>query len=86
MENSPNQKIEEIDFKKDIYGALNFLNDRERFIILNRFGLKNRKTKTLEELGKILGFSKERIRQIEMEGLKKLRKLEETQYLREYLA
>ena len=84
-ENSPNQRIENIDFKKDIYSALDILNDRERFIILNRFGLGERKTKTLEELGKILGFSKERIRQIEMEGLKKLRKSEETQYLKEYL-
>ena len=85
VENAPNQRIERIDFKKDIYSALNLLNERERFIILNRFGLGERKTKTLEELGKILGFSKERIRQIEMEGLKKLRKSEETQYLREYL-
>ena len=85
VENMPNQRIEKIDFKKDIYNALNILNDRERFIILNRFGLNNRKVKTLEELGKILGFSKERIRQIETESLKKLRKSEHTQYLKEYL-
>ena len=70
---------------KDIIKILDILNQKERFIILNRFGLAGRKTKTLEELGKILGFSKERIRQIEMEGLKKLRKSEETQYLKEYL-
>jgi len=37
-------------------------------------------------LGKILGFSKERIRQIEVEGLRKLRQAEQTQHLREYLA
>ena len=86
IENLPNQRIEKIDFKKDIYSSLNLLNERERFIILNRFGLRGRKTKTLEELGNILGFSKERIRQIEMEGLKKLRKAQETQYLKEYLA
>lgn len=85
LENAPNQRIEKIDFKKDINSALDLLNDRERFIILNRFGLDNRKIKTLEELGKILGFSKERIRQIEVEGLKKLRKSEETQFLKEYL-
>ena len=86
VENAPNQRIEKIDFKKDVISALDLLSDRERFIILNRFGLKNRKTKTLEELGRILGFSKERIRQIEMEGLRKLRKSEKTQYLKEYLA
>ena len=85
VENAPNQRIEKIDFKKDINAALNLLNKRERFIILNRFGINNRKTRTLEELGNILGFSKERIRQIEMESLKKLRKSEETQYLKEYL-
>ena len=85
VENMPNRRIEIFDFKKDIYSALNILSDRERFIILNRFGLGGRKTKTLEELGNILGFSKERIRQIEAEGLKKLRKSESTQYLKEYL-
>ena len=85
IENMPNRRIENIDFKKDIYSALNLLSERERFIILNRFGLGGRKTKTLEELGNILNFSKERIRQIEAEGLKKLRKSEHTQYLKEYL-
>lgn len=85
LENSPNQRIEKIDFKKDIYSSLKVLNERERFIILNRFALGGRKSKTLEELGKILGFSKERIRQIEIEGLKKLRKAEENQYLKLYL-
>ena len=85
LENSPNQRIEQIDFKKDIFSALDLLNERERFIILNRFGLKSRKAKTLEELGNILGFSKERIRQIEMEGLRKLRNSDKTQYLKEYL-
>ena len=85
LENTPNQRIEQIDFKKDIFSALDLLNERERFIILNRFGLKSRKAKTLEELGNILGFSKERIRQIEMEGLRKLRNSDKTQYLKEYL-
>jgi len=85
VENAPAQKIEKVDFEKDIHSALDILSNRERFIILNRFGLNNRKTKTLEELGKMLGFSKERIRQIEMEGLKKLRKAQDTQYLKEYL-
>ena len=85
LENTPSRRIENIDFKKDIYNALNILSDRERFIIINRFGIGGRKTKTLEELGNILGFSKERIRQIENEGIKKLRKSNGTQYLKEYL-
>lgn len=86
IENEPNQRIEKIDFKKDIYSCLNLLTNKERFVVLNRFGLDNRKVRTLEELGKILGFSKERIRQIEMEAIKKLRKSDETQYLKSYLA
>ena len=85
MENSPCVKIEKYDFEKDIKTALNILSNRERFIILNRFGLEGRKRMTLEELGKILGFSKERIRQIEMDGLRKLKNSKETQYLREYI-
>ena len=86
IENAPGQKLEALDFKKDIYSSLNLLTNRERFIILNRFGLNNRKTKTLEELGQILGFSKERIRQLEVQSLRKLRKSAQTQHLKEYLA
>ena len=86
VQNEPCYLAEKFDFVKDIKNSLAILSDRERFIILNRFGLGNRKTMTLEQLGKILGFSKERIRQIEMESLKKLRKSPSTQHLKEYLA
>ena len=83
-------KMPEIDTEKkflnnDIINILDILNQKERFIILNRFGLGGRKTKTLEELGKILGFSKERIRQIECEALKKLRRSQEAKSLKDYL-
>lgn len=71
---------------KDIISILDILNQKERFIILNRFGLGERKTKTLEELGRILGFSKERIRQIENEALKKLRRSQEVKSLKDYLS
>ena len=37
LENAPSQRIETIDFKKDMFLALDLLNERERFIILNRF-------------------------------------------------
>ena len=85
MENSPCVKIEKYDFEKDIKTALNILSNRERFIILNRFGLEGRKRMTLEELGKILGFSKERIRQIEEKAVRKLRFAKEAKHLRDYL-
>ena len=85
LQTVPSERIEKIDFKKDINKALDILSPREKFIILNRFGLEERSPKTLEEPGNMLGFSKERIRQIEMEGIKKLRKSKDTQFLKEYL-
>lgn len=81
----PDIKTEKEFLYKDILKALDILSEKERFILINRFGISGRKTKTLEELGKILGFSKERIRQIEGEALKKLRKAKETAELKNYL-
>ena len=85
MKKLPDIKTEKEFLNKDIIKALDILSEKERFIIINRFGLEARKTKTLEELGKILGFSKERIRQIEGEALKKLRKSPNTAELKHYL-
>ena len=64
---------------------LNELTSKERKIIIGRFGINGEKPKTLEELGKDLGFSKERIRQIENIAISKLRKTEKFQHLKEYL-
>lgn len=82
----PDIRVEKEFLHKDIIKALDILSEKERFILINRFGLLERKTKTLEELGKILGFSKERIRQIEGEALKKLRKADKICELKNYLA
>jgi RNA polymerase primary sigma factor len=49
------------------------LNDREKAILAMRFGLNDGVAKTLEEIGKVFGVTRERIRQIEGEALKKLR-------------
>ena len=81
----PDIKTEKEFLNRYIIKALDILSEKERFIIINRFGLCGRNTKTLEELGKILGFSKERIRQIEGEALKKLRKSKDTSELKNYL-
>lgn len=59
--------------RKEIRNLIDKLEDREKYIILNRFGINGNKEKTLEKIGKELGFSKERIRQIEKNCLKKLR-------------
>jgi len=82
---TPEVKTEKELLKTYVHNMLDVLNKRERFIILNRFALFNRKAHTLEELGKILGFSKERIRQIEGEALRKLRKSNGVDALYDYL-
>ncbi len=82
---TPESKVEEKFLKGDIKKLLEVLNKRERFIILNRFGIEGRCRRTLEDLGKTLGFSKERIRQIEGEAIRKLRKVKEIEELRHYL-
>lgn len=53
--------------------ALVTLDDRERHIIRNRFGLLGGKEQTLEEIGKTLNLSRERVRQLEREAKHKLR-------------
>ena len=83
--NKPDIIAEKKALKKDIEKLLKQLTTREKFILTNRFGLKDGKTKTLDELGKTLNFSKERIRQIEVEALKKLRKTENIEEIKEYL-
>lgn len=70
---------------KDVMSMLDFLNNREKTILINRFGLDGHNKKTLEEIGKNLGFSKERIRQIENIAIKKLKEKNEITHLKEYL-
>jgi DNA-directed RNA polymerase delta subunit len=59
----------EVDF---IFGAPKLKKDRDRSVLSDRFGLTGSKPKTLEEIGKSLGITRERVRQIEKNTLKKL--------------
>jgi RNA polymerase primary sigma factor len=61
------------------------LNDREREVVIMRFGLDDEQPRTLEEVGKRFGVTRERIRQIESKTLAKLRHPHRSQKLREYL-
>ena len=61
--------------RADLVGLLDDLPERERTVIRLRFGLSGEEALTLEAVGKRLGLSRERVRQIEAAGLKKLRSL-----------
>lgn len=80
-ENSTQCKLQE----KDINKLLGILDNREQEILKRRFGINNNEPKTLEQIGNALGFSKERIRQIENLALQKLRKVDNVECLKSYL-
>ena len=59
--------------KEELYGILKDLSDREERVIRLRYGLDDNRPRTLEEVGKEFGVTRERIRQIEAKAIKKLR-------------
>jgi RNA polymerase primary sigma factor len=69
----------------DIRGVLSTLTAREREIIILRFGLKDGTQRTLEQVGKLVGITRERTRQIELKALRQLRASNSTEKLRDYL-
>ena len=82
---SPELKVQKAMLKNNVFSLLDKLNEKERKIIIKRFGLDGNKQKTLEELGKEMGFSKERIRQIETIALNKLRLIKNVDKLKDFL-
>lgn len=82
---SPEEQAQVSDLFTSIPHLLENLDERERRILQHRFGLNKTKPKTLEQLGKILGFSKERIRQLEEIAIKKLRDDKNIDNYREFL-
>ena len=82
---TPDATAQALFLYKDVMSMLNFLNRREKAILINRFGLDGNSKLTLEEIGKIMGFSKERIRQIENIALQKLKARQEISHMKEYL-
>jgi len=72
--------------KEQVQNALSVLTERERQVLEMRFGLRDGKDYTLEEVGKHFKVTRERIRQIEAKALRKLRHPTRSRHLRDYLS
>lgn len=79
------QALMEQSFERQLGELLDQLEERERYIVEQRFGLTEGEPKTLAELGEAMSLSRERIRQIEARALEKLRRSQRTHQLRGYL-
>ena len=71
--------------KKQLENVLDTLTDREENVLRLRFGLDDGRTRTLEEVGKVFGVTRERIRQIEAKALRKLRHPSRSKKLKDFL-
>nr|WP_320414697.1 sigma-70 family RNA polymerase sigma factor [Candidatus Hakubella thermalkaliphila] len=71
--------------QEQLQSVLDTLNTRERKVIQLRFGLLNGHPRTLEEVGRKFGVTRERIRQIESKTLSKLRHPSRSQRLKDFL-
>jgi len=82
---APEIKTQNSLLKSNINKILQELTPKEQKIITGRFGIDGNKPKTLEQLGRDMGFSKERIRQIECTALKKLRSNDKVRHLKDFI-
>lgn len=71
--------------REDLAKVLDTLNPREKQVIKMRFGLEDGRMKTLQEIGELMGVSRERIRQIESCGFRKLKNKKRTKSLQQYV-
>jgi RNA polymerase primary sigma factor len=71
--------------KEEIQQVLETLTDREARVLQLRFGLEDGRSRTLEEVGREFGVTRERIRQIEAKALRKLRHPTHSRKLRDFI-
>ncbi|KRL13115.1 RNA polymerase sigma factor RpoD [Schleiferilactobacillus perolens] len=82
---SPEEHASNELLKEQLEGVLDTLTDREENVLRLRFGLDDGRTRTLEEVGKVFGVTRERIRQIEAKALRKLRHPSRSKQLKDFL-
>ena len=82
---SPEDNTQNLLQSRDVNKLINILDNREKEIIKFRFGIDKEAPKTLEQIGNTMGFSKERIRQLENLAIQKLRRADNVEGLRSYL-
>ncbi|MCK9456706.1 MAG: RNA polymerase sigma factor SigA [bacterium ADurb.Bin157] len=84
-ESDPLAEAEKKALDGELEKLLDSLNERERIVVMHRFGLGDLKPYTLEEIGKLLGVTRERVRQIEVQALEKLRNPRRSEVLQNYI-
>ena len=82
---TPEQNIESVMLREHIDILLEDLKDREKQVIVLRFGLEDGHPRTLEEVGKVFNVTRERIRQIEAKALRKLRNPVRSKKIKDFL-
>ena len=82
---APEEAVSYTVLREQIVEVLHTLTPREEEVLKLRFGLKDGKTRTLEEVGEVFGITRERIRQIEAKALRKLRHPSRSKRLKDYL-
>lgn len=81
---TPDKRTEKNMMRESILKSMDNLNEREQMILKLRFGIDDGRQRTLEEVGKVYGVTRERIRQIEEKALQKMRKNKSLSFLNKH--
>lgn len=82
---APDQRVVDLDLARDLRAALRTLNPREQRILRDYFGMETGEGTTLEAIGKEMGLTRERVRQLKERAIRKLTQRQDREKLRSYL-